>query len=484
MRLSDKLSDAVNPIVVKELRQAVQGKFVTATLFFLLLIQLGAIAVYVLTRDDLREDFRAGRDMFMILHGILLTVALVFVPAYSAIRLAAERSDANVDLLFISTIRPVSIIGGKLFCALVLSFLIFTACLPFITFTYFLRGLDLPSMFAALALDFFVVLAYGQLGIVTACLPTNRVLKAIAGIILLGSLPFAFAYTMFASYGILSAGVGGRLGTWDFWRTVGAFAAVYVPIIATLFAISVAFVSPPSSNRALPVRACISAAWLLTGVGMAAISHFDGSGEPVSAWIVFQTLLLSTALFVAVSEREELGRRVRRAIPTRLALRLPAFFLFSGAASGLSWVLLLLAGTFAFGGAWFSAEFRNAEKTLSLSGFALSVACYCLTALSLRRRLPAVKPGQTWIIALTLLSLGATLPLFGAYLLDAFSKPGLWLLGNPFLFFSGRDEIKASWEVHFTFLIVWLAVVCIFNVGWFRRQAAAFTPLPPIRQDS
>src|SRR5205823_4778714 len=81
-----------------------------------------------------------------ILQGILLFTCLLFIPAYTGIRLAAERSDINVDLLFISTLRPRAIVRGKFVAALVLAVLIFSACTPFMTFSYLLRGLDVPSV--------------------------------------------------------------------------------------------------------------------------------------------------------------------------------------------------------------------------------------------------------------------------------------------------------------------------------------------------
>ena len=42
------IGDAVNPIVVKELRQASQSRFVTAMLMTLLSIQLIALGIYLL----------------------------------------------------------------------------------------------------------------------------------------------------------------------------------------------------------------------------------------------------------------------------------------------------------------------------------------------------------------------------------------------------------------------------------------------------
>lgn len=135
------LNDRINPIVVKELRQAVQSRFVIAALMTLLSIQIIAIGIYLLTSGSSLFSFDAGRDVFLILFAILQGIGMLFVPLYTAVRLAAERSDTNVDLLFITTIKPRSVIAGKMFAAITLTVLIYSACMPFMAFTYFLRGL-------------------------------------------------------------------------------------------------------------------------------------------------------------------------------------------------------------------------------------------------------------------------------------------------------------------------------------------------------
>src|SRR5262249_9107992 len=111
--LFGKLDDWLNPIVVKELRQAVRSRVVVAALMLFLLLQLGLFGVYALTTEASQqhesEVFSAGRQIFRVLQGILLGTCLL-VPAYAGLRLGAERSDTNVDLLFISTLRPRAIV--------------------------------------------------------------------------------------------------------------------------------------------------------------------------------------------------------------------------------------------------------------------------------------------------------------------------------------------------------------------------------------
>src|SRR5262249_28498572 len=102
---------------------------------------------------------------------------MLLVPAFAAVRLGAERSEHNVDLLFISTLRPVSIIAGKFFAALVLAVLVFSACAPFMVFTYLLRGIDIPTILMVLGVNLLMMLLGTQFGLFVAALPGGRALK-------------------------------------------------------------------------------------------------------------------------------------------------------------------------------------------------------------------------------------------------------------------------------------------------------------------
>ena len=103
-----------------------------------------------------------------------LWTLMLLVPAYAAIRLAGERSDHNVDLLFISTLRPRSIIAGKFFAALVLAILVFSTCAPFMTFTYLLRGIDIPTILIVLGFDLLGMLLSTIIALFVAAVPGPR----------------------------------------------------------------------------------------------------------------------------------------------------------------------------------------------------------------------------------------------------------------------------------------------------------------------
>ncbi|HEV3384966.1 MAG TPA: hypothetical protein VG097_09120, partial [Gemmata sp.] len=117
----NSIGDRINPIVVKEMRQAVNSRFVSSMLVLLLSIELLVMALMLLLRspstDPDIQNMRTGREVFMTLQGILIVSCMLLIPTMTGGRLAAERSDVKVDLLFISTLSPRAIMAGKFLAA-------------------------------------------------------------------------------------------------------------------------------------------------------------------------------------------------------------------------------------------------------------------------------------------------------------------------------------------------------------------------------
>src|SRR6266496_2721146 len=228
----EKIDDAINPIVVKELRQAVHSRFVVAVVLMFLIIQILFLGIY-LTAAGIGGrlesiDFQAGRTVFTVLQAILLGTCMLFLPAYTGARLAAERSEVNTDLLFITTLQPRKIISGKLASAAILAILIFSACAPFMAFTYFLRGIDLVSIFFVVAMDFFVVLGSVHLMVFLAVIPANRVLKAFLGVIGFAALLLIFGMALQGTILLALEGIAAMIENREFWAICGSIFVGYV----------------------------------------------------------------------------------------------------------------------------------------------------------------------------------------------------------------------------------------------------------------
>ena len=478
-----RIDDSFNPIVVKELRQAVQGKFVAAVLIVLLVIQITAIGLIIINSDDISTRFDSGRNAFMILQTIMLGICLLFVPAYTAFRLGSERSDTNVDLLFITTIKPRAIIGGKIFAALMITVLIFSACMPFMVFTYWLRGIDLPSIFVMLAFSFLVVVVAVHIATFIASFGANRVFKILIGVAALCLLFPIFVSTLSFSFSLLMTGVGSRLSSWSFWGPALATTLILLTMIGLLFFMSVALITPISANRALAVRVYIMVAWLVGGAAGAVISYVNNDNTAVIVWSILSGSVFFLGFFVAVSERESLGSRVARKIPRTTPLRLPAFFLFSGGVSGVAWCCLMCILTLIWVRLWkMTAGKGNSslrDAMVWVGGLGLYGFCYSMTAVFLRRTLLArwLSAKFTGLVALFLLALGSIVPYLVGYLIF-FGSPAnsertaISLLTNPF----ALDFDSGYRSVFLLFAGGWALIIALLNLSWFHRAIADFRP--------
>src|SRR5450432_1513653 len=168
----------LNPIIIKELRQAVRSWAVTGMLLlFLTVLFITSLGFLVAQRFDADVNMQLGGTMFSAFMIILAGASVFFIPLYVGIRVAAERQENNPDLLYVSTLSPARIIRGKFFCGAYMALLFFSACMPFMAFTNLLRGVDLPTVFFILFYLFLVVCAANMIAIFCACLPMSRPFK-------------------------------------------------------------------------------------------------------------------------------------------------------------------------------------------------------------------------------------------------------------------------------------------------------------------
>ncbi len=484
----ENVSNTLNPIVIKELRQAVKGRFLAAVLLIFLGIQLLTIGLF-LTNDSVSWSFDAGRNIFKTLASMLLVTCLILVPAYTGLRLAMERADGNVDLLFISTLRPRSIIWGKFFAALVFSALLYSVCMPFITLTYLLRGIDLPSIFVMLALNFLVIAVAIQCTILLGCLPANRVFKIILGLgwflLITGYIPFHIAFTtVIPGVNLLDRGIGSQIGSWRFLAISSGVLIAGVAFIGLLARLATALISPLSANRALPVRTYVIVVWIVTGISAAVWTAVTANGTPITVWTFVHIILQCIGFFIAVSERESLGQRVRQSIPRTRVLRPLAFLFFSGAGGGVMWSSLMIILNLLFA-AVLSSVYTHAWSGNDLEDFMTCMAAlgmlslsYAMVASLIRRRFLAnrVTGGYTWLISLVLMGCATTILPLILFLLSGTWDKG-WLIGSPIgpIVFSANgdsDLLTESAQLAAAFAVF----VSALNLPWFIKQIINFHP--------
>jgi hypothetical protein len=483
----------LNPVVVKELRQSVRSWAVTGMLLLFLTVLFVAALIFLVNQSlEFSVNQRLGAQIFQTFTVILTGASLLFIPLYVGVRLAAERMESNLDLLYVTALSPGRIIRGKFFCGAYMAVLFFSACMPFMVFTNLLRGVDLPTIFFILLCLFLAVCAGIQLAIFFACLPVSKLFKtlfAMGGSVLLIMCIVPLVAVFFE---MMESGIGSMMGGREFWLAFSTVASLIFAAALLLYFLSVALIAPASANRALPLRIYLTLFWVFSLGVCLAWTTTARDARVILPWATLNTVLLIAALLVVISNHDELSRRVRRDIPAHRFLRPLAFVFYNGAAGGLVWLGLLLAATYTiaslflrhaktwFGGiSTFSVD-ELWDFELSWGAILLYASAYALTALFLHRQFLARRsPKLAGILAILLPGAWALLPNIVLFFLNQLSWTSLekLQLGNIFNLFILRDQ-----SLKYTHVIcgaIWLAVMLALNTRWFVRQAREFKPLDP-----
>jgi len=486
-----------NPIVVKELRQAVRSWAVTGVLLAFLCILFLVVVSHLLGQTiQSNANQPLGRDIFQFLLPILSVVSFSFIPLYVGGRLMAERQEGNVDMLYITTLSAARIIRGKLLCGVYLTVLFFSVCAPFMVFTNLLRGIDLPTVFMLLVVAFLVSILSLQAAIFLSCLSTSRGLKLLVGFSGGGVMMTLVGLMANFSYDLLREGAGSRLGAWNFWGPTLSLFFFGLLLFGFFHLGAIALISSPSANRALPLRSYVTGTWLVTLAVSLVWAVNESHTGPVVAWAAFTTGLLVLALLIAIAEGDDQSVRIRRTIPESGPKRALAFLFYSGTAGGLAWTVLLAATT--IGATWVLTQssvldsmspwlgggrIRRASikelSTIYLSATLLYVFAYSLFGLVIHRRFLAHRsPIVAAMIALALAALWAIVPNLVLLLFNKLSWDALQdrQLGNVFNVFGMTNQSSIPDHLIFALLLATLGVV--LNLKWFFAQRRAFQPLP------
>jgi hypothetical protein len=142
--LCERWTDRFNPVLVKEVRQALRSRGFTVSF----LLTLGgswclSLALVGMERDALQLG-DSGPEFFRAYLFALLIPLCFIVPLGVFGSVTAEFRDQTFEVLAASTLTPQQIVVGKLQGAGVSMAAYLSAMAPFLCFTYLLRGLDLP----------------------------------------------------------------------------------------------------------------------------------------------------------------------------------------------------------------------------------------------------------------------------------------------------------------------------------------------------
>lgn len=436
----DRWSERLNPIVVKEVRQGLRTR--VFWVFFGLML-LACLCISLVAWASAGRSLESGKEFFLAYFGCLSVVQFFVIP-YTAYRsMAREREDETWVLLTLTGLGPRRILRGKLFSFAVQGILYGSAAGPFLVFSYYLNGIDLPTILLAVVLGAAYQVFLTSVSVSIATLAESRIVRGLLHFVLLGLLLWS-----------LGSGIGGAVGLTEITRTWWSEPAALPLACGVLFAMvttawllfeaSAARLSLPTESYAKGPRLV----FLLQLIGLAAIIaigwHSTGHDRDVliAAQMASCLYLAVVGLFIA-TDHDGMAR-AQWLSGGQLSLFKP------GALRGFIVVMLCLAGVTALWcGLYVTLKVQHRNELRAMLGAPMMVALYLSAASVLARlfsRHPSQTPLLTRVLWLGLVGFGTGLPPLLAVLSGADADTAGLNLLNPFvgLYNIGRNSGSGS----------------------------------------
>lgn len=335
---AETLGDRVNPILIKETRQALKSRQFVVTFSVLLVASFGWTVAGSLSMMPLIYTTPSAPRMLIGYYLLLALPMLLVVPLAAYRSLEAEIDDGTLELLSITALSPWQIVLGKLASASLQMMLYLIALFPCVAYAYTLRGVDLPTVavmmstliVAALTLTVmalsFAPLARGRTGRISTLLVVLSVLllaeylvgAAMIGMILYGN-PLPVPWTVF----LLVTG------------TLMAAASSHLLLTTTA-----AQLTPESENRSSGIRwSLLMMTVLVFAINAFAIEWVTEERDQVLAVffpsVMVMGLLWTFAGSMMAAESAAMTPRIQRELPGNFFSRMGLVFFTPGPATGL-----------------------------------------------------------------------------------------------------------------------------------------------------
>lgn len=480
------VSDVMNPVTLKELRQMVRSRLVAAGLIGFLAVALIAVAIVLLSsRSSLQNGIALGaqglgKEVFQSVYFVLTLLLLFCAPFYVGIRMGAERSGEHLDLQYTTILKPRQFVDGKTAAACILILLFASAALPFLSLSYLLRGLDVFQALLATLMLICVAICCVYEGLFLAAVSTSRVFRVL---ILLSALGFQSTLVGMVTAGgaaMVSFGRHISFATWSGCVWPALFVAGCASVCLLLRAATTSLIMPPPANRAPPVRFWVTGLWLVWG-GIAGVTAWlETELGFVYAWSIVSISVTAVLSGIAASFAPGYSRRVLGEVSSHRLTRIHQFLLFSGAENGMLWALLPGAVSVGVvmlcensGLSWCkSSADMNARR---LAGFLFYLIAYVWSVRAVWQfgfhrwvtyRLAGVVAG-------VLIILGWALPALAALGDVKAGRDAAWLFGNVFAMFTEEQPEVVPLVLGAG---VWAAMAVAANLPGLRAALLRFAP--------
>ena len=441
-------SERLNPILVKEARQALKSKqfVITFTLLLLAGWVWSMLGVALLSPG---VYYAPGGRFMLIGYFIILSIPVLVNVPFSAFRsLASEREDGTFELLSITALSARQIVTGKLGSAILQMLVYFSALAPCIAFTYLLRGIDIITIAFLLFYTFVASVMLAAFGLVVATVTRARHWQVLLSVLLLiGLLLVTFIWTL--TFSQLIAGQPTGFDEFNFWLVQAAIVTFCVSNAALFIMIAAAQISFASDNRSTRLRI------------MLLIQHVMWIAWQVFFWIHWESFdVLYSLVTVAgiywyivgafsIGETASLSPRVKRSLPQSFAGRMCLTWFNPGSGTGYVFCVTNLAALLAVTGcAGTYAEingYAGAKGNFDWLLFALLLGAYVTIYLGVARLLVLLLKQVGHVTMLLTVLIVVFLAIFGCALPTFFQA---WLEGYARMTYSALQITNWWWTLY------------------------------------
>jgi hypothetical protein len=332
--------DRLNPILVKETRQALKSRQFGIT-FALLLICGWAWSILGIALSGPDIWYGApGADMFFGYYAVLAFPLLVIVPFGAFRSLAGEQEDKTYELMSISTLTPRQIVGGKLGSAVLQMLIYLSAITPCLAFTYLLRGIDFPSILFVVFYTVLASIALAVVGLLAGTVTSEKHWQVVLSVFLVAGL----LGTFLGSLGMVQEMINDLRGAFtdpEFWQANAAFLTGCLSYLVLLFYAAAAQITFPSDNRSTRLRVVMLVQHLLLTGWMAWLwlGPVQGEEELLLAYMISIGLHWYVMGMFMTGESPRLSPRVKRQLPQSYLGRV--FFTWFNPGPGTGYLLVI-----------------------------------------------------------------------------------------------------------------------------------------------
>ena len=316
-RVAETLAERATPLFVKELRQALRGRYLKVTLSIAVaLTTLAAVIVLgivvPLKIDELRAY--AGVILFGATFGATAFVATFFVPFAAFSSMNAEADENTLEFLQLSNLSPLAIASGKLVSASLQAALVCATAMPFAVVAWHMGGIP-PSLLVLAPLFTMIGAAcFSAIAIALSTLSRVRwvriVLMVLFGFFLFNVGQYMLFLGAVAGAAVFLPGAGGMLSG---AMTFGVSAVAALGFLAVALAFAANMLAHREESGSTPLRRVTSILALLGAIATLLVT-LAGSGGAEAVGLATTALVVTfPALAWCCTEAEALplGPRAR-----------------------------------------------------------------------------------------------------------------------------------------------------------------------------